>query len=844
MPVGKMLFNMLRSTYLLFALLLALFNAHAADEAVFFQTIGAGQSLTQSSNVIVSAPLEITLSRLEGVSESSVIIDLQPFTVAAPDAQLVVHGEGGIQSTPLEVRQYFRGTIRNHPNSFAFVGLDSTQSAKAIIHADSTVVVADIASPKTGGVRGLTARPVNSATDFADRTFQCDVDNSFLSNFLKNNTEAGLLNEIVNLAIRAEKPQKMTNPETYRRANLIIETDYELYQRLGSNTQSYVQDLMAYVSSIYQREANTRFQISRIVVYTTASDPWTGTDTQSMLTELQSYWNAPSRSSISRNHVHLISAKNAGGGKAFLNTLASPTVAYGVSGNIDGSFVSSNPQVVWDAFVVAHEIGHAFGSSHTHNYDNPAVGSNVGGAIDCCYAEVGTGQCHNLLGGSPRKGQLPGVGSISGGTAGDGNGTIMSYCHSLPGSFGEAGTSNIAMTFGKSHAFGVNAFRVVDVLTASAKSWLPLDPISSTLTVSQSGTGSGRVSISPAGITCDSECSTSLFTNTYATLTAAAAVGSSFTGWSGSCSGASANCTVFMLPDTRVTASFEVGSTVEPLRASGLDGLAGSSQFFTVNVPSGATNLVVQLSGGTPDADLFVKAGQAVSQSNFDCASQVLGNEELCSFSSPSPSTYNILVYGYRSYTGATLTASYRFAGSVQTLTLTKAGTGSGTVTSNPAGIDCGLDCQETFATGTNITLTAAASAGSSFTGWSGACSGTGMCVVTMDAAKSVTANFSASAAYTVSVEKTGPGTGTVTSAPAGINCGTTCSASMANGSTVTLTATPSGNNVFIRWEGACTGTASTCTLTVDAPKSAKARFDSPQSARPNITPILMLLLD
>jgi len=75
-------------------------------------------------------------------------------------------------------------------------------------------------------------------------------------------------------------------------------------------------------------------------------------------------------------------------------------------------------------------------------------------------------------------------------------------------------------------------------------------------------------------------------------------------------------------------------------------------------------------------------------------------------------------------------------------LTVSRAGTGSGSVTSTPAGIVCGDDCSESYDYGTVVTLTATANTGSTFTGWGGACSGTADCVVTMDAAKSVTATF------------------------------------------------------------------------------------------------------
>ncbi|MCX7616330.1 MAG: hypothetical protein N2Z68_03000, partial [Patescibacteria group bacterium] len=76
------------------------------------------------------------------------------------------------------------------------------------------------------------------------------------------------------------------------------------------------------------------------------------------------------------------------------------------------------------------------------------------------------------------------------------------------------------------------------------------------------------------------------------------------------------------------------------------------------------------------------------------------------------------------------------------TLTVSKSGTGSGTVTSTPTGINCGTDCSESYTSGTSVTLRATASAGSVFAGWSGDCSGTGTCTVALDSNKTVTATF------------------------------------------------------------------------------------------------------
>jgi subtilase family protein/fervidolysin-like protein/List-Bact-rpt repeat protein len=77
-----------------------------------------------------------------------------------------------------------------------------------------------------------------------------------------------------------------------------------------------------------------------------------------------------------------------------------------------------------------------------------------------------------------------------------------------------------------------------------------------------------------------------------------------------------------------------------------------------------------------------------------------------------------------------------------ETLTVGRAGTGTGSVTSNPTGIDCGSICSASFAGGTVVTLTPVPAAGSAFSAWSGACAGSGPCSVTMDSSKNVTAAF------------------------------------------------------------------------------------------------------
>jgi hypothetical protein len=81
-------------------------------------------------------------------------------------------------------------------------------------------------------------------------------------------------------------------------------------------------------------------------------------------------------------------------------------------------------------------------------------------------------------------------------------------------------------------------------------------------------------------------------------------------------------------------------------------------------------------------------------------------------------------------------------ATTTHTLAVTTAGTGSGTVTSTPAGISCGTTCSSAYDDGTSVTLTATAAGGSTFAGWSGACSGTGPCGVSVTQDLSATATF------------------------------------------------------------------------------------------------------
>jgi hypothetical protein len=161
-------------------------------------------------------------------------------------------------------------------------------------------------------------------------------------------------------------------------------------------------------------------------------------------------------------------------------------------------------------------------------------------------------------------------------------------------------------------------------------------------------------------------------------------------------------------------------------------------------------------------------------------------------------------------------------------LKVSTGGNGAGSVTSAPTGIDCTTsnsgDCSEIYAYGTEVTLKATADPHSSFEGWSGSCSGTVSCLLVMTQTRDVIANFILDQ-HELAVNLVGSGSGTVSSSPSGINCGSDCSESYDYGTVVSLSAAADSGSSFTGWGGACAGTG-VCQLTITADKAVTAKFD------------------
>lgn len=173
------------------------------------------------------------------------------------------------------------------------------------------------------------------------------------------------------------------------------------------------------------------------------------------------------------------------------------------------------------------------------------------------------------------------------------------------------------------------------------------------------------------------------------------------------------------------------------------------------------------------------------------------------------------------SASGTAVMATFGLA--TYTLSTTRSGTLGGTVTG--PGIACPSDCSEPVPYGRTITLTATGDATSTFAGWSGACTGLGTCTFTVAGDTTVNAAFAVKQyPLSVAITKLGTATGTVSSTPAGINCGATCTALYGVGSTVVLGATPAAGMVFGGWSGACKGLGN-CIVSVNQATNVTANF-------------------
>jgi subtilisin family serine protease len=316
--------------------------------------------------------------------------------------------------------------------------------------------------------------------------------------------------------------------------------------------------------------------------------------------------------------------------------------------------------------------------------------------------------------------------------------------------------------------------------------------------------GPGRVVSAPAGISCGTTCTHRYSKGAVVTLTATPNDGETFYGWRGACSGTNAACTVTVSDLTTVAAEFRSQTLTEVVIGNGT----------ITSSPAGFTCTGSCMHSAAMGSTLTLMAIAAAD-------SEFTGWSGACAGTATCRVTLDV---------ARSVTATFALKPEI---TVTRAGTGQGVLTSTPAGIDCGASCAARFGIGSTLSLSAAPAANSEFESWLGACSGassTGTtCTLVADVSKSASATFRLKPELTIT--RGGTGAGSVTSSPAGIDCGADCSEFFPSNGQVTLTVVAASGSAFGGWTGACTGTQLSCTLTMDAAKSAGITFNQNASS-------------
>ena len=383
---------------------------------------------------------------------------LERFEVFTADATITVHGAHGEEVLPPPANAYFRGKVAGRPDSRVFLAVLEDGTAQGLVtEGEEIYMIGGEDKPAAKARRApLAMHRIDSKDLKASREegFSC-------GNELLPPGQSSLEGEVPDFMapppagpVEKTATAAATNKAAAYKASVAIETDYEFYLKFNDSTKAstYIGNLIGYSSTIYSAEINTSLAVQSISLWTTSSDPWTQTTATCGLMEFGRYWNL-NKTGVSRSLAFFMSGRPGSGiawtGKlcsgAFASSSYCPTVpkdapwggGYAFSGGMSGIFNIATPTVVWDIFSVTHEIGHSFNSPHTHCYNG--IGGSASPVDQCRSGESG---CY------------AGTQSLPG-PAGAGSGTLMSYCHLLSGAY-----SNISLTFGTNHLFGVMPGRV------------------------------------------------------------------------------------------------------------------------------------------------------------------------------------------------------------------------------------------------------------------------------------------------------------------------------------------------------------------------------------------------
>jgi hypothetical protein len=341
--------------------------------------------------------------------------------VYTPDAKVLVAEGKGLREVPRSRFAFFWGASERDEETRVFVAVDpDTGEMNGFVQAGAEVneihPLRDVPGMKAKA--GAGQHLVAQAEVFRDKAGETG---GFACGQSGDPLDFGDLKQEAADAV-ASSGTVTANAATLLTATLAVDTDNELMSlKFGNNSTTatnYIASLIAGMTAIYERDLNVRLLQGTVILRpSTTADPYlqatAGNADGNKLDEFSNYW-AAHYASTPRAVTMMISGKQPGGGAsgiAWLTSLCDKSYGYSFSQvNVAGTTPSSG-----DVMVVAHEVGHNFGSPHTHCYKT----NGVLDPIDTCYS--GESGCYVGTKSCPAPQTINGVTSVTG--------TLMSYCH-------------------------------------------------------------------------------------------------------------------------------------------------------------------------------------------------------------------------------------------------------------------------------------------------------------------------------------------------------------------------------------------------------------------------------
>lgn len=333
----------------------------------------------------------------------AVDMDLIETEIVAPDAvRLMATDTGDVALPPLSVHVY-RGKVTGNPQSEVVMTVSNSELRGWVDLGEKTYDFGTDPGAKTDG--NTLQAYVAPLSDYVGKPMRCGVDDH-TSSWLDHTDPKDFEN--AQRFLSSSMPAADGILYTVKGA---FEADYEYLQLFGGDVQQaqdHMVSLIGMVSAIYERDLQCLIQIGHQKIYNTTVQPYkknpANASMDQALEEMKKYWVA-NMGSVDRGFAHCMSGKGWNGviGIAYLKVLCENPTCYGYS-----SITRTN--VNQDVQVMAHEIGHNFGSKHTHDCSwNPAIDSCTSAEGGSCY---GPAAIHQTLG------------------------TVMSYCGQYERKFG------------------------------------------------------------------------------------------------------------------------------------------------------------------------------------------------------------------------------------------------------------------------------------------------------------------------------------------------------------------------------------------------------------------------